>query len=99
MLEDLDLSRIPDEPTRACVSRLLNLVEELTAALQAAQAENQRLRDEIQRLKGEQGQPPFPGNRPRRAARDISSEQERRTPQRWTKAPKLPFVRIDREQV
>lgn len=99
MLDDLDLSRIPDEPTRASVGRLLNLVEELTAALRGAQAEIQQLRDEVQRLKGEQGKPRFPGNAPQRPARDISSERERRTPQQWTKSPKLPFVRIDREQV
>jgi Transposase IS66 family len=99
MLEDLDLTRIPDEATRASVGQLLNLVEELTAALRTAQAAIQQLRDENQRLKGEQGKPHFPGNAPRRSARDISSERERHTPQAWTKTPKLPFVRIDREEV
>jgi len=55
MLEDLDLSSIADERARELVQQLLNVLEEVMAALRAAQAENQRLRDEINRLKGEQG--------------------------------------------
>jgi hypothetical protein len=99
MLEDLDLSGITDERARACLGRLLNVVEELTAALHAARIETQQLRDEIQRLKGEQGPPSIGPNTPKRPAADYSSERERRTPQRWTKRPKLPCIHIDREQV
>jgi len=43
---------------------LLNLVEELNRTNRALQAENQRLKDEINRLKGEQGQPPIQPNVP-----------------------------------
>ena len=53
MLEDLDLHSITDERTRELVRQLLNLLETVMADLRAAQAENQRLRDEINRLKGE----------------------------------------------
>src|SRR5712691_5742411 len=52
MLEDLDLHSIVDEQARELVRRLLNVLEDVMADLRAAQAENQRLRDEINRLKG-----------------------------------------------
>jgi hypothetical protein len=38
------------------IERLLNMVEQLSGDLRDAQAETQRYRDEINRLKGEQGQ-------------------------------------------
>ena len=77
MLDDLDLSIITDEGTRECVVRLLNLIETLSADLRASQAENQRLRDENNRLKGEQGKPTVkPGTKS--TATNHSSEPERR---------------------
>ena len=101
LFEDLDLSQIQDEGARACIVRLLNLVEEVTAALRAAQEENQRLRDEINRLKGEQGKPTIKGKTPPppRGPTTYSSEQERRVPHDWTKGPKNPTLRVDRDQV
>ena len=62
MVENLDLSQIQDENARELIGRLLNLVEKLSADLRDAQAENQRLRDENNRLKGEQGKPKIKGN-------------------------------------
>src|SRR5882672_6862143 len=64
MLEDLDLHSIVDEQARELVRRLLNVLEDVMADLRAAQAENQRLRDEINRLKGEQGRPKVQSNTP-----------------------------------
>ena len=52
LLENLDLSTIADERARECVARLLNLVEALVAEGHQLRAENQRLRDEVSRLKG-----------------------------------------------
>ena len=49
MLEDLDLHSIADEQARELVRQLLNLLEDVRADLRAAQAENQRLRDEARR--------------------------------------------------
>ena len=63
VFDELDLSQIQDERTRECIVRLLNLVEEVTSALRASQEENQRLRDEISRLKGEHGRPTIKGNK------------------------------------
>lgn len=97
---NLDLDRIPDEATRHAVVRLLNLVEQLYAEVLALREENQRLKDEINRLKGEQGKPPFPQSRaaapPRPATSDHSSEQERRQPKPWQKGTKRHRIVIDR---
>ena len=98
MFDDLDLTKITGEHTREHVARLLNLIETLGADLRAAQAEIQRLRDEINRLKGEQGKPRVkPGTKP--TATDHSSEQQRRQPRSWKKGNKVQQVQIDREQV
>ena len=98
MLDDLDLASITDEGTRELVGRLLNLIETLSADLRNAQAEIQRLRDENNRLKGEQGKPSVkPGTKP--AATDHSSEPERRQRRPREKGRKVQQVQIDREQV
>src|SRR6266702_1802991 len=99
MLEDLDLPSIADEQARELVRRLLNLLEDVRADLRAAQAEIQRLRKEINRLKGEQGQPTIKPNTPQPPPKDLSSEQERRTPKAWSKGRKTDRIPIDREQV
>ena len=57
MLDDLDLSSIPDERTRRAVEWLLNLMETLQGQLLDLREENQHLKDEVARLKGEQGRP------------------------------------------
>ena len=75
MFDDLDLTKITGEHTREHVARLLNLIETLGADLRAAQAEIQRLRDEVNRLKGEQGKPSVkPGTKP--TATDLEVEGE-----------------------
>jgi hypothetical protein len=99
MLEDLDLHSIADAQARELVSRLLTLLEDVRADLRAAQAEIQRLRNEINRLKGEQGQPTIKPNTPQPPPKDLSSEQERRTPKVWSKGRKTDRIPIDRAQV
>ncbi len=99
MLEDLDLHSIADEQARALVRRLLNVLEDVRADLRAAQADIQRLRNEINRLKGEQGQPAIKPNTPQPPPKDLSSEQERRTPKAWSKGRKTDRIPIDREHV
>src|SRR5216683_3170495 len=99
MLEDLDLNSIADERARELVRRLLNLLEDVMADLRVAQAENQRLRDEINRLKGEQGTPQVQSNTPQSPRPDHSSEQERRQPKAWSKGRKTDRIPIDRAQV
>src|SRR5664279_944722 len=98
MLENLDLSQIQDKNARELIGRLLNLVEKLSADLRDAQAENQRLRDEVNRMKGEQGKPKIKGNTSKAGGGDHSSEKERRTPRQRHKGSKNADIRIDREQ-
>jgi len=100
MFENLDLHAIQDENARELIRRLLNLIEQLSADLRDAQAEMQRLRDENNRLKGEQGRPKIkPNTAAPPKARDHSSEKERRKPRKRHKGSKRAQIQIDREQV
>jgi hypothetical protein len=98
MAATVDLSALQDPAALNDPAVLRNLIEELVSALQAAQAEIPQLRDENNRLKGEQGKPRILASR--RAKVDQSSEQERReSPKRWHKRAKLPTLAIDRTEV
>ncbi len=99
MFENLDLTAIQDENARQLIVRLLNLIENLTANLREAQAEVQRLRDENNRLKGEQGKPKIKANTPKPPPIDHSSEKERHKPRQRSKSSKKANIKIDREQV
>jgi hypothetical protein len=98
MLEDLDLSGIQEENARKLVKILLNQIEELSASLGDARAEIQQLRDEINRLKGEQGKPKVKANTRQPAARH-SSEEERRKPRPRHKKSKKASIVVSREEV
>jgi hypothetical protein len=98
MLDDLDLAGIQDERARALIVRLLNLIEDLSADLRAAQEEIQRLRDENNHLKGEQGKPTLKPNAAPPASTDHSSERERRQPTERVKRGKRATISVDREQ-
>jgi len=99
MLDKLELNAIKDENARELIRQLLNLVEKLSADLRDAQVENQRLRDEINRLKGEQGKPRIKGNTPKPPPTDHSSENERHQSRQRHKKSKKVEIQIDREQV
>jgi len=98
MLDDLDLTAIPDEQTRRAIQMLLNLVETLSAENRALREENQRLRDEVARLKGEQGKPDVKANK-RPPPADHSSEEERHTPTPRRRGRKVDQIVIDRTEV
>jgi len=78
--------------------RRLKVLEDMMADLRAAQAENQRLRDEINRLKGEQGTPKVRSHTPPPPPQEHSSEQERHKPKTWSKGRKTDRIALDREQ-
>jgi hypothetical protein len=101
MFDDIDLTGIQDENARQLILRLLNLIEKLSADLRDSQAENQRLRDEINRMKGEQGKPKIKANTAKLSAvaSDHSSEKERHKPRRRSKGSKKAIIQIDREKV
>jgi hypothetical protein len=96
MLENFAPNSIEDQTVRQVVLYLMNLVETLHATVQEQAEEIQRLRDEINRLKGEQGKPNIKANK---AAPDLSSEKERRTSKPHDKASKRSQIRIDRVEV
>ncbi len=99
MFDDLDLTSIQDERARQLLVRRLNLLEDVTADLRDAQVEMQRLRDETNRLKGEQGQPTIKATIPTSSPTDHSSERERRQPGTWVKGRKNETIRRDRHHV
>ena len=84
------------EGARQAIVAVLNLVEELKQENQELRAENQRLRDEINRLKGEQGKPEIKADKTK--AKDLSSEEERRTPKTWSKGHKLNKIVVHWEE-
>src|SRR5438876_2292204 len=96
MLEEFDPSTIEDEGLRQIVIYLMNLVENLSAKVAEQAEEIQRLRDENNRLKGEQGKPKIKANK---AASHLSSEKERRESKPRRKANKQAEIRIDRVEV
>jgi hypothetical protein len=86
---------ISDKKESKTTHILLNIIEELNEEVQALKAELQKTRDELNRLKGEQGKPKF--SIPKQN-KDVSSENERKTPipqgERKSKE-KLSKIKID----
>src|SRR5680860_1602228 len=99
IIDNFDLNAIQDENARELIRQLLNLVEKLSTDLRDAQAEIQRLRDEVNRLKGEQGKPKIKGNTPTLPPTTHSSENERHQRRQLHKKSKKADIQIDREQV
>ena len=101
ILQNVDLASIQDQRARECIRLLLNLVETLTADLREAQAENQYLREQLNRRKGGGGKPDAPSQDASPPAWQ-SSEKERAEPaetKQRTKRSKLDRIRVDREEV
>jgi len=100
MLEDLDLNNIQDiQQARECIVMLLNLVEKLKLDNRELREQVQRLRDEINRLKGERGKPNIRPRKKKRASSNHSSERERHEPKKWKKSRKLDRIKIDHAEV
>jgi hypothetical protein len=96
----LDLEKITDPIVKRAMTALLNLVERQATEITALREENQRLKDEIKRLKGEQGKPDIKPNN--KKSGNISSEEERRSrePQdRQERGTKLDKIKIHRTAV
>jgi hypothetical protein len=76
----------------------MNLIEAVSSDLRDAQAEIQRLRDENNRLQGEQGKPKIKSNTPKPPRKDYSSEKDRRKAKPRQKGAKKAKLVIHREQ-
>jgi hypothetical protein len=96
MVEEFDPTAIEDERVRQVVIELMNVVERLSGKLAEKDELIQELRDEIKRLKGEQGKPKIAANKP---APDLSSRKERRESTSHDKSSKQGKIPIDREVV
>jgi len=100
MLDDLDLSGVTDPEARRILGLLLNVIEAQAAELTTLRAENHRLRDEINWLKGEQGAPTILATK--RVAADHASERERRAgrdiPRPRVHKDKRSLLHIDRTE-
>jgi len=70
------VEKIEDRKTKKIVSVLYNLVEDVVLDNSNLLKENQSLKDEVNRLKGEQGKPDIKANKKKDG--DISSEKERK---------------------
>jgi len=116
LLEDFDLNNIQDiEQARKCIVKMLNLIETLKSESRELRERVQRLRDENNRLKGEQGKPDVKPNSCKQGSSkrstgeqkqsssnqssNHSSERERHKPKKWKKGSKLDRIEIDREEV
>jgi len=97
MLDDLDLSGVTDPEARRILDLLRNVIEAQAGEIATLRAENQRLRDEVNRLKGEQGAPTIVPSK--RIAADHASERERRAerPAR-PRVDKRSLLHIDRTE-
>lgn len=99
MLDQAQLNRIQDPEVRQLVLALANLLEQALADIDALRAENQRLKDEINRLKGEQGRPSVKPNKPPvQNTTDHSSEQHRKKLGRAPKRHKNDTLVLDRTE-
>lgn len=96
MVEEFDPNSIEEADVRQVVISLMNVVDKQDGIIAEQAAEMQRLRDEISRLKGEQGKPRVLANKP---TTDLSSEKERRQPKPRNKSSKQDKIPIDREVV
>jgi Transposase IS66 family len=96
MLEEFDPTTIEDPGLRTIVMGLMNVVEKQQAIIAGQAAEIQRLRDEISRLKGEQGKPKI---RAKPQGMDLSSEKQRRESKPHQKSSKQAQIKIDREEL
>jgi len=96
MIEEFDPNTIEDERVRQVVIELMNLVESLSGKLSERDAVIQQLRDELNRIKGEQGKPKIKANKP---TTDLSSEKERRESKPRNMRSKQDQIPINREVV
>ena len=100
LLDHFDPNAIQDlESARQAIVHILNLVEELSSDNITLRQEKQQLRDENNRLKGEQGKPQVkPSKKPHStSSSDHSSEQPRRRRKKRTRRARNKCIQIDRE--
>lgn len=98
MLNDIDINNIRDfNDALGCIRKLLNLIETLQQENLTIKNQNQKLRDEINRLKGEQGMPKIKPNK--NPPKQYSSERERKEPKKREKHCKKDCIKTHDKQI
>ena len=97
LIEGIDLNGIIDPNMRRCLFGLLNIVQQLSADKARLREENQKLKDEIARLKGEQGKPDIKSNSNKGSkGKNTSSENQRKRPKE--RQPRTKTIAVDRTE-
>ena len=97
LLQTIDPEEIADPSVRQTIEILLNLIEQLKSEVKELREGLQRLQDENNRLKGEQGKPEIKAKLGRE--NNHSSEKERKTPKSHAKGQKNESIKIDRQEI
>jgi hypothetical protein len=98
VLSDFDINNIRDlNEAIDCIRKLINLVETLSQENRELKRQNQELRDEINRLKGEQGKPKIKPKKETSA--QYSSEKERKRPKKRKKRSKKDRIKTHELQI
>jgi len=94
-----DMESVADEKASSVLKTLLNLVEVLAAENMHLRKEVQQLKDEINRLKGEQGKPTIrPQTKDEKENKNHSSEKERKIPKgKKPRKKKKGSIKVDRQ--
>ena len=98
MLSDFDINSITDlDEAIDFIRKLINLLETLNQETLELKRQNQQLRDEIKRLKGEQGKPNVKPNK--KKPKQYSSEKERKKSKKRKKRGKKDRIKIHKTQI
>lgn len=82
------------EAVKTLILKLLNIIELQAEIIENLRKENQELKNEINRLKGEKGKPKFSPNVSEKEDETPSPNKENK--KNWTKSEKKPRIKIDR---
>lgn len=82
---------------RNLITLLLNAIESQSKNIEELRKENQSLKDEINRLKGEKGKPKISPNVPEKE--EVIQSPNVETKKNWFKTSKKPIIKIDRTEV
>jgi len=97
-IPELDISKLPvDQQTKELLGQLLNHIEILFAENQKLRTQNQELKDEIARLKGEKGKPDIKANRQPQKLTD-KTKHKSQPAEKPSQLPRKQRIQIDREE-
>jgi hypothetical protein len=92
---NIDLGAVDDPILRSCLVALLNIIQQQARRIAFLEEENRCLKDEIARLKGEQGRPDVKANKNKDDSNTNYSSEKRRKKKK-PRVPRQKMVEIDR---